>query len=226
MRTTARPEGEEIDVALARARRAWLQAMGPHASSSRHAVLPEIAMLQQSHLNGCTILANREVLIDRMRKNGIAVELGVDKGFFSEVIMRVAQPERLHLVDMDFSRFDPEKKLDRHVQDGRVLLHRGDSAKVISGFPPRHFDFVYIDADHSYRGVLRDIDASVDKVKDDGFLIFNDYTYWSPWECMPYGVMQAVNELCFQDSWEVAYFALGQFMYCDIALRRKQRVFV
>ena len=54
----------------------------------------------------------------------------------------------------------------------------------------------------------------------DGYLIFNDYTYWSPVECIPYGVMHAVNELCLDEDWQVAYFALDPYMYCDVAIRR------
>ena len=68
---------------------------------------------------------------------------------------------------------------------------------------------IYIDADHSYEGVKRDIQAGISKVKHDGFLVFNDYTYWSPAECLPYGVIQAVNELCLEGEWEMIYFALA-----------------
>jgi hypothetical protein len=40
---------------------------------------------------------------------------------------------------------------------------------------------------------------------------------------MRYGVMQAVNEFCLNTNWEVAYFALDGYMYCDIAIHRKDR---
>jgi len=66
----------------------------------------------------------------------------------------------------------------------------------------------------------KDIEAGKSKVKKDGFLIFNDYTYWSPCECMEYGVIQAVNELCREDDWKMIYFAFGYYMYCDVAIRR------
>ena len=101
-------------------------------------------------------------------------------------------------------------------------MHEADSSSVVSSFEDDYFDFIYIDADHSYQGVKRDIQSATSKVKEDGFLIFNDYTYWSPVECSRYGVIQAVNELCLAEDWEVVYFALAPHMYCDVALRRLQ----
>ena len=93
---------------------------------------------------------------------------------------------------------------------------------TLKQFPDSYFDFIYFDGDHSYHGVKRDIEAGKSRVKEEGFLIFNDYTYWSPAECMEYGVIQAVNELCREDEWKIVYFALGYYMYCDVALKRHQ----
>jgi predicted O-methyltransferase YrrM len=148
----------------------------------------------------------------------------VDRGDFSRQILSSIDVAELHLVDLDFSRLNPANGLDAQRQAGKVIFHQGDSAEIVGRFPDEHFDFVYVDADHSHAGVVRDIRASAAKVKRGGLLIFNDYTFWSPWECMPYGVMQAVNEFCMtnEERWEVAYFSLGQFMYCDLALRRRE----
>jgi hypothetical protein len=103
-----------------------------------------------------------------------------------------------------------------------LQLHEGDSSSCLKKFPDSFFDFIYYDGDHSYQGVKQDIQAGKSKVKEYGFLIFNDYTYWSPVECKEYGVIQAVNELYLEDGWEMIYFALGYYMYCDVALRRQQ----
>ena len=54
----------------------------------------------------------------------------------------------------------------------------------------------------------RDIDAAAPRIAERGVLIFNDDTYWSPCECMRYGVLQAVNKFCLNTDWEVAYLAL------------------
>jgi len=89
----------------------------------------------------------------------------------------------------------------------------------LQSFPDSYFDWIYIDAQHTYKGVKRDIPAAA-KVKSDGFLVFNDYTVWSQVEMQPYGVVAAVNELCLEDQWEFAYLALPPHMYCDVAVRR------
>ena len=103
---------------------------------------------------------------------------------------------------------------------GQVVLHQGKSNSVLKQFPDHCFDFVYIDADHSYQAVRKDIEVAKHKIRAGGFLIFNDYTYWSPVECIPYGVMGAVNELCLHEGWEFVYFSLDPYMYCDVAIRR------
>lgn len=105
----------------------------------------------------------------------------------------------LHLIDLDLTKYDLDGSLVSYQLAGEITLHQADSSETMRSFPAKHFDFVYIDGDHSYEGVVRDIDASAEKAKDDGFLIFNDYTMWSPWECMPYGVMEAVNEFCIRN---------------------------
>jgi len=127
----------------------------------------------------------------------------------------------LHLIDNQLHHFGIQEKFREEIQSGIVHLKEGDSSKLIGQYPDAYFDFVYIDADHTYEGVKQDIAKSKSKVKQSGFLIFNDYTYWSPVECCAYGVMQAVNELCTGDGWEMIFFALEPYMYCDAALQRR-----
>lgn len=58
-------------------------------------------------------------------------------------------------------------------------LYRVTKMKIpkVKGQPDR--STIYIDADHSYEGVKKDISVACRKVKHDGILIFNDYIYWS-----------------------------------------------
>ena len=53
------------------------------------------------------------------------------------------------------------------------LQMRGD--EVVGGFYDSMFDFIYIDADHSYKAVVSDIEAWKPKLKPDGFLCGHDY---------------------------------------------------
>lgn len=67
----------------------------------------------------------------------------------------------------------------------RVLrLQSGLAARM---FPNNYLDFVYIDADHSFSSVIKDIGAWVPKIKPDGVIAGHDYS--SGWQ----GVIRAVN---------------------------------
>jgi len=156
-----------------------------------------------------------------MKVGGICAEVGVQTGQFSKSILGICRPSKLHLIDLNLQDFPIRELFHSEVDAGAVFLHEGDSSAILQGFPEGYFDFIYVDGDHSYHGVKRDIRVAASKLTDSGFLIFNDYTYWSPAECMPYGVIHAVNELCLEQDWEVVYFSLAHYMYCDIVIRRR-----
>lgn len=95
----------------------------------------------------------------------------------------------------------------------------GDSHDCLARFPDLYFDLIYIDADHTYEGVKRDVTQAVKKLRPEGTLVFNDYVLFDH-AGNPYGVVPAVNELLTGGGWEVVAFAFHALMYCDIALRR------
>ena len=67
----------------------------------------------------------------------------------------------------------------------------GCSWDLAALYPDESLDFVFLDADHAYESVSRDIDAWRPKVKRGGLLAGHDYIHWpSP----PFGVVRAVNE--------------------------------
>lgn len=211
----------KVDAQLRKAQTSWFRHMKSLKNHLGVVILPENAPeLSSRHLKNCQVVPNREAILQQMKKGGITAEVGVQEGHFSSEILQLCQPEKLHLIDFGLTHYDIGQKFKSEINSGRVMLHESDSSVAINNFPDAYFDFIYIDADHSYQGVKRDIQAAKTKVKEDGFLIFNDYTYWSPSECINYGVIQAVNELCVQENWEMIYFALAGYMYCDVALRR------
>jgi len=179
-------------------------------------------MLTEKQIENCCLLADRNAVLQKMKRGGNVAEVGVLTGQFSRTILDLCSPSKLHLIDIDLTRYSIGEQFKNEIASGIVQLHQGDSSSILRDFPDDYFDFVYIDGDHSYQGVKRDIQAGNSKVKHDGFLIFNDYTYWSPVECVPYGVIQAVNELCLDGDWEMIYFALAYYMYCDVALKRRK----
>jgi hypothetical protein len=187
-----------------------------------HTRLPDLApALGEKQIENCQLLSNRFAILERMKTGGVVAEVGVQTGTFSRRILETCAPAKLHLLDIDLRSHSIGEKFKTEVASGVVELHEGDSSSILRAFPDNYFDFIYVDADHSYQGVKRDIAAGASKVKRDGFLLFNDYTYWSPVENITYGVVRAVNELCIEDDWGMAYFALANYMYCDVALQRR-----
>jgi len=205
---------------LLKARDAWMQVMSDYRDE-RGLVCPPIPpMLEDRHLKNCQIVASRDRIIQRMPHGGHVAEVGVLAGDFSQVLLDGCSPSELHLIDMDLHSYNIHKRFADQVRYGRVVLHEGNSSRVLKKFSDQYFDFIYIDGDHSYEGVKKDINVAKQKIRDDGLLIFNDYTYWSPVECIHYGVMHAINELCLEEEWQLVFFALDPYMYCDVAIRR------
>jgi Methyltransferase domain len=173
-------------------------------------------------VSGCRVFANRHRAIESLPKGGVVAEVGTQTGHFANHIYENAKPKKLHLFDLSMEWFDTTLLVEP-LREGTVEIHLGDSSAELAKFPDEHFDWLYIDGDHSYAGVTKDIAQAVRKVKRDGLLVFNDYTTWSPLEACNYGVLKAVNELVNSGEWEFVYLALHPWGYHDAALCRRTK---
>jgi predicted O-methyltransferase YrrM len=176
--------------------------------------------LPQDYLSHCVLLSDRTELIRRLPRQAIVAEVGTDFGNFAKQISEIAEPREFHIFDLKFSRFD-QTFFEPAISSGRIILHQGDSATEMSTLPEALFDWIYIDGDHTYEGVSRDIREAKRLIKPDGFLVFDDYMVYSPLECTQYGVMRAVNDLCLNEDFEIVMFALSVLDYHNVALRRR-----
>ncbi len=163
-------------------------------------------------LTDCHMCADRDDLIARLPKGGTVAELGTYKGDFARKILALTSPARLHLIDIDFSATDQSV-----MSDPRVTVHNGLTHTTLATFPDNHFDWIYVDADHAYAGVLRDARASVAKLKPGGFLVFNDFAHIDP-QLGRYGVHRAVVEFALAERWPMRYFAFNSAALYDVAL--------
>ena len=157
---------------------------------------------------------SRENLLHLLPKGGVVAEIGVFRGDFSEAVLKAAEPERLHLIDLwehqekaayrtDESNLpaeEHEKNFDRvrqrfqdEIAAGRVVTHRKMSVDAAADFPDRTFDWIYVDGDHGYDAVLSDLEAFAPKVKAGGLILGHDYANYPGTERINYGVVEAVD---------------------------------
>jgi predicted O-methyltransferase YrrM len=72
-----------------------------------------------------------------------------------------------------------------------VTIHRGFSDRVLPTFTDKSLDWIYIDGNHYYDYVRRDLDLAMAKVRSGGFIAGDDYT-WGAKEGLP--VRRAVQD--------------------------------
>ncbi|GAG22015.1 unnamed protein product [marine sediment metagenome] len=137
-------------------------------------------------------LTDRRSLMASLPKGGIGAEIGVSEGLFSEVLLKVCKPRRLHLIDPwtfitsdalrnDASNVCQEGQESRYTQvrqrlgvKREVEILREYSLVAVQTFGDGYFDWIYVDADHTQAGV--DAEAWWPKVKSGGWLTGHDYT--------------------------------------------------
>lgn len=186
----------------------------------RLAIWPAAATLQDRHLQNCRVVADRSTMLKHLPQHATCAEIGVWKGDFAQSILATTLPTKLHLID-----FSPDavaianRRFAAEIASGQVAVHHGDSASTIRSFNDAYFDWVYIDADHSYAGVKADLAAVRTKLKPGGLIALNDYIYFSSIDFAKYGVVEAVHEFCLEHDYEMICLALNPRMNNDVLLR-------
>jgi len=132
-------------------------------------------------------------------KNPITLEVGVDYGYFSEMLFEVIQPSEMHLLDpwetnhlgprykknhmnnVPTAHSSPQglenirDKYEKEIKEKRVFTHQGYSFGLYKEFKGLYFDLVYIDGCHLYESVKNDIKNFLPKIKNGGVLSGHDY---------------------------------------------------
>lgn len=176
-------------------------------------------LLDEKYLKNARILPNREAILDKVKPNGIYVEVGTQTGGFAKKILETCKPAKLHIIDISYCLFEHEF-FKPYIEQGIVIIHEGDSSTILSTFDDKYFDMIYVDGDHFYDGVKKDLEQAVLKIKDDGIIICNDYTIYSPFEKIKYGIPRALNETCINHNFEFVYMGLHPYGYHDVAIKK------
>lgn len=172
-------------------------------------------------------LKYREEILKLLPKNGIIAEIGVWDGQFSEQILKYCNPKHLYLIDGwahqktdeypdglnwgDSALYNVyQKVLKRFENDHRVTVIKAFSPEAAELFENNFFDCVYIDGNHKYEAVKKDLIAWYNKVKTGGIISGHDYFVSPQHGSTYYGVVKAVNEFLFNNKLELLFLTVEQ----------------
>jgi len=128
--------------------------------------------------------------LDNIVGKGIGVEVGVFRGELSKEILRLWSGGTIYMVDVwrelgkeyyDVCNNDEHMKYlvdtcnNIKGNEDRAIIIRATSEQASKLFNDNSLDFVYIDANHSYEHVKRDIEIWYPKVKKGGVFAGHDY---------------------------------------------------
>lgn len=149
---------------------------------------------------------------------GYGIEVGVERGLYSEQILSRSNLSKLYLCDSwdhlndyhDINNVDSNTHEQKYIETinrlskfkDRAAILRMSSRNTVKLFNDDSLDFVYIDANHSYKYVLEDIKLWFPKVRKGGIIAGHDFLDGNRREGT-FGVFQAVKE----------FFAYSQCIY-------------
>ena len=173
-------------------------------------------------------------LLETLPKHAVGAEIGVHLGDFSAQLLRVTQPRKLHLIDpWQYESGDdyaeawyggaPERaqeleqryrsvqsRFAAEIQAGQVVVMRKESESALASFADNSLDYVYIDGNHLYEYVKKDLELSLRKVKPGGYITGDDYTPGGWWKG---GVKRAVDEFGWNGEVNLLWLSNGQFVF-------------
>lgn len=161
------------------------------------------------------IFDRREDMISfYLKKDLVGAEIGVFEGKFSDFLFS-KNPKKLYLIDIfdgicgsgdadgnNFKYIDLSKSFidltRRYNYINNIQIFKGTSDEFFQIIPDNSLDYIYIDGDHSYLGVKRDLENSRNKIRSDGYIFGHDYSIneTKTKEHYDFGVKKAVNEFC------------------------------
>jgi hypothetical protein len=186
--------------------------------------------LQKKHIKNLEVILNRTELLTRMPQGKICAEIGVNEGEFSEQILKINQPSKLHLIDAwgnaeryhDGLKLIVEDKFDNEIKKGIVEINVGFSTVVLESMPDNYFDWVYLDTDHSYNVTASELDILKDKVKPGGIIAGHDYIIGNWSGDVRYGVIEAVTEFCVNSNWEMVFLTINKNEMTSFAIKKME----
>jgi hypothetical protein len=196
--------------------------------------IPGVTRLTQQLNQMSKLPDRRRFLLEMLPMNSRGVEIGVHTGDFSQKILEIVSPRELHLIDpwkhetsseyknalygglakngqleMDERYSNVCKRFEKEIQAGIVKIHRDYSTDILNQFPDGYFDWIYIDGNHLYEYVKKDIELSLQKTRVGGYITGDDYADGNWWDG---GVKKAVDEFADTERLQLSMIQNGQFV--------------
>ena len=143
-----------------------------------------------------------DYLVENTTSGGSFLELGAWLGRSTAYLIDNAPNLNITVIDSwegSDSELDTHHKLAKtedifsmfkeNMGNRKFKFYKGRAEKLVKMFDNEYFDTIFIDMDHSYESVKRDIELWLPKVKKGGLLAGDDYRATVP------GVIEAVKEL-------------------------------
>lgn len=171
-------------------------------------------------------------LIIKNIKNPVICEVGVRTGGYFDTLLteNVSKAygvdiwrstsltgQNDNLYDQNTLDYQYREVFKKYRNDARVKLIREFSVNAASFFEDEYFDFIYIDADHTYKAVTEDLNAWFPKLKKGGILSGHDYI--TPemtiqlGHSVPFGVIEAVTSFRVNNNIDDSKFHLTSELY-------------
>jgi len=170
---------------------------------------------------------DRKQFLEMLPKNGLIAEIGVATGGHAWDMYTICKPRKMYLID-SWTGTDYLEKYDGNMRYSQVermfrnttnvIFLRETSMKAVKKFKDGYFDWVYIDAVHTYPNVKEDMNAWYPKVKS--YLCGHDYVDHYIEGYGEFGVIQAVNEFVEENNLDAPI--LSDVKFRDWAIRVKK----
>ena len=136
------------------------------------------------------------LLIKKQNLTGEGVEIGVQFGLYSELILENSELKRLYSIDpwLEFPQEEYQKDAANVCQEqqdfrylsaifrlnrfrARSIVLRMISEEASALFSPNQLDFIFIDGNHGYQSVKQDLELWYPKIKPGGLFSGDDYLF-------------------------------------------------
>lgn len=183
--------------------------------------------LSDVQIKNTVLLPDRTELLKRLPNQGVFAEIGVDEGAFSKEIIETCKPKKLVLIDNwatrrynSSKRKKVEQDFKQQLSSGQVEIINSLSVDAAEHFENEYFDWIYIDTDHSYATTAAELRAYAPKIKRNGIIAGHDYCQGSWTEQVRYGVIEAINEFCVSENWELIFLTIETNFPPSFAIRK------